>query len=100
MAVLETIPGVEDYIQKHIVEDRATHQVISEELKLLHPWISRRLSSRSICRFCETHDFHAKSRLADNQLDMVVKTRIHKVSLESLPGHMAAAIYFFFFQVI
>jgi hypothetical protein len=81
MAVLETIPGVEDYIRKRIVEDRATHQVVSEELKLLHPLISRGLSSRSIRRFCEAHDFHATSRLADSHLDMVVKTHIHKVSL-------------------
>ena len=54
MAVLETIPGIEDYIRKRIIEDRATHQVVSEELKLLHPWISRGLSSRSIRQFCET----------------------------------------------
>lgn len=94
MAVLETIPGVEDYIRKRIIEDRATHQVVSEELKLQHPWISRGLSSRSIRRSCEAHDFHATSRLADNQLDMVVKTSIHKVSLESLPGHGRSHLLF------
>ena len=97
MAVLETIPGVEDYIWKRIIEDRATYQVVSEELKLQHPWISRGLSSRSIRRFCEAHahDFHAMSRLADNQLDMVVKTSIHKVSLESLQGHGRSHLLFF-----
>ena len=96
MALLETIPGVEDYIRKHIIEDRATQQVVDEELKLQHPWISRGLSSRSIRRFCEVHDFYATSRLADNQFDMMVKTStsIHKVSLKPLPG-MAVAIYFF-----
>ena len=79
MALLETLPGVEDYIRKRIVEDRATHKVVSEELKLLYPWISRGLSSRSIRRFCETHDFHATSRLSATQLDMVVQTSVHKV---------------------
>ena len=76
MAALETIPGVQNYIRRHIIEDRTTHQVVSEELTLLHPWISRELSSRSIRRLCEAHDFHARSQLADNQLDMV-KTSIH-----------------------
>ncbi len=80
-AALETIPGAENYIRKRIVEDRATHKVVSEELKLLYPWLSRGLSRRSIRRFCEVHDFHATSRLADTQLDMVVRTSIHKVSL-------------------
>lgn len=63
MALLETIPGVDNYIRKRIVEDKATHQLLSEELKLLHPWMSRGLTSRSIRRYCETHDYHAASRL-------------------------------------
>lgn len=82
MAVLEAIPGVEDYIRKRVVEDRATHKVVSEELKLIYPWISRGLSSRSIRRFCEAHDFHATSRLADTQLNVVVRSSIHNVSLQ------------------
>ena len=80
MAILETIPGADDYIRKRIVEDKTTHQVVSEELKLMHPEISRGLSSRSIRRYCEAHDYHATSRLTDSHLDMVVKTSIHKVS--------------------
>ena len=63
MAILETISGADDYIRKRIVEDKATHQWVSEELKLLHPWMSRGLSSRSIRRYCEAHDYHATSRL-------------------------------------
>ena len=98
MAVLETIPGAEDYVRKRIVEDRATHQVVSEELKLLHPWISRGLSSRSIRRFCEAHDFHATSRLVDSQLDMVVKTSIHKVSLAWLPLNYLDLLLKFYVQ--
>ena len=92
MAVLETIPGIEEYIRKRVVEDRATHKVVSEELNLLFPWVSRGLSSRSIRRFCEAHNFHATSRLADTQLDMVVRSRIHKVSLQMAAGKMNIAI--------
>ena len=79
MALLETIPGVEDYIRKRIVEDGATRKAVSEELKLSYPFVSRGLSNRSIRRFCEAHDFHATSRLSDAQLDMVVRTSVRKV---------------------
>ena len=81
MAVMATIPGIEDYVRKRIVEDRATHKVVSEELKRMYPSVSRGLSSRSIRRFCETRDIHASSRLSDTQLDIVMRTNIHKVSL-------------------
>ena len=79
MALLDTIPGVEDFIRNRI-EQGATHKVLSDELKALYPLISRGLSSRSIRRFCEAHDIHSSSRLSDVQLDTVVRTSIHKVS--------------------
>lgn len=79
MALLDTIPGVEDFIRDR-VEQGATHKVLSDELKASYPLISRGLSSRSVRRFCEARDIHSSSRLSDVQLDTVVKTSIHKVS--------------------
>ena len=78
MALLDTIPGVEDFIRER-VEHGAMHKVISDELKALYPLVSRGLS-RSVRRFCEARDIHSSSRLSDVQLDTVVRTSIHKVS--------------------
>ena len=79
MALLDTIPGVEDFIRDKI-EQGATHKVLSDELKALYPLISRGLSSRSARRFWLARDIHSSSRLSDVQLDTVIKTSIHKVS--------------------
>ena len=76
MALLDTIPGVEDFIRGR-VRQRATHKEISNELKVVYPGVSRGLSVR---RFCQANDIHAYSRLSDVELDKVVKTSAYKVS--------------------
>ena len=79
MATLEEIAGIEDFIRKRIVEDRVTHQRLSQELKLKYPYIRRGLSQMSIRRFCEAHDIHASSRITDSELDAAVRRCISKV---------------------
>ena len=54
-----------------VVQERKSHDVISEELKSLYPNL-RGLSSRRVRRYCKRHDIHATSRLTDSQLDTLV----------------------------
>lgn len=80
MAIVESIPGISDLLQLKVVEERKTHECISQELKALYPGTSG-LSSRSIRRFCERHNIHATSRLIDSELDRVVSSSNGKVLL-------------------
>lgn len=77
MATLETIPHILSFVSRR-VEERKTHKQISEELNRLYPGI-RGLSARSVRRFCDHHDIHSASLLADEDLDRVVSSSIAKV---------------------
>ena len=80
MTTLATIPGVYDLVRKLVVEDRRSHQDVSNELKRRHP-TTRGLSKRSVRRFCETFNIHATSRLSDSELDATVRNCVTRVSI-------------------
>lgn len=78
MATLESmIPNVFSLISGK-VEQRKTHQQISDELMQLYPGV-RGLSARSVRRFCDRHNIHSTSLLSNEDLDRVVLSSIAKV---------------------
>ena len=68
MASSATLPGIHSLISERVVEERKSHQQISEELKALYPGI-RGLSARSVRRFCDEQE----------DLDRVVSSSVAKV---------------------
>ena len=79
MAVLEAIPAATLIIRKLIVEERRSHQDVSVILKEKFPYLSQGLSSRTVRRFCKTHNIHRTSRLEGGAVDRIVRTAIQKV---------------------
>ncbi len=78
MATLDSIVGIEALVRRKVVEERKTHQQISDELKEVYPRMKGH-SSRSVRRFCDKHNIHVTSRLTDDQLDRVVAASVSKV---------------------
>ena len=81
MATLAMIPGIHSLVKELIVQDRKTHQHVSDVLKRRYP-MRRGLSPRSVRRFCETFNIHATSRISDCDLDASVRHCITRVSMK------------------
>ena len=81
MAGLVTIPGAYALIRELVVEDRRSQKEISDGLRRRYPTV-RGLSSRSVRRFCETHDIHCTSRLSDLELDTYIRNGVARVSVD------------------
>ena len=77
---LESLLGIEMFIQEKVEVYRETHAKISEELKRLYPGL-RGLSAMSVRRFCISHCIHKTARLDDYYVDRIVSVNIMKVKL-------------------
>lgn len=77
MTTIELL-SVGDLISRGVIERRKTHKQISDELKCLFPGV-RGLSTRSVRRYCESHNIHSLSMLSNFDLDRVVSSSIAKV---------------------
>lgn len=78
MTALEQIPGIDGYIRGMVESGHKTHEEISKILQDQYPAM-RGLSSRSVKRYCHTHNIHATSRLSKPELTRVVATAVSQV---------------------
>ena len=62
MATLEAIPGIESFVHQKVEVEHKTHEHVSSLLQSRYP-LMKGLGSRSIRRFCCSHNIHATSRL-------------------------------------
>ena len=79
MALLNSIPGIEQLLQQKVIVERMSYHAISSELGELYPNIARGLSPRSVRRFCNQIGVRRTSRLQANELDRVVSTCVSEV---------------------
>ena len=79
MALLNSIPGIDQILHQKVVVERKSYQVVSLELREAYPRISRGLSSRSVRRYCSENGIHGTSRLTDTELDRLVSSSVSMV---------------------
>ena len=86
-AFLASVPGVDSFIRKLVIEEKRSHLYISEELKKRYPTVSRGLSARTVRRYCADNGIHKTSRLNEDAIDRLVRTNIERVSLNACCNH-------------
>ena len=78
MAVLKSLPGIEDQLRRLLFSERMTHEQIGADLRRRYPGL-RGLSARSVRRFCSSEGLGKTSRLTSHELDKVVTGYVRKV---------------------